>query len=493
MSMSQLRLSEVAPGIYFRREDMSRGQCNGGYIICDDYVIAVEAPSAEASTEMYEEIKALTDKPVRFLIITHGHWDHDGGADAFTEKGVTVICSESLRRQYIEKKKAGSFIGVSDRMILNDNGRTIELFTNGTAHSNTDLFAFLPIEGVLFTGDSVVNEHRPWMGTCDIWNWIDTLGVLDSLKVKTVCVGHGPVAEHEVLGKLASYFINLRDEVGYQIAQGRTTETTVQELQKDDMASRKEWLVEDKDFSEHVKIVYNQLTAELPELRPGLMPHALVLIGDYYHPPAYIPPSLDLVFKRIGMPARYIYDVTKLNASSLEGIRLLVILRDGMNWPKPGGERIFWMTEEQENAIDEFVRSGGGFLALHNATALKCLDEKRTIYRDVLGSSYNGHGPGDEKFRVKIVNNGHPITRGVNDYDAVDERHTPIIHADDVTILTEAVSGDKTSVNGYVRMYGKGRVCYLANGHNLAMLQNPEMQKLMTNATLWCCMYNMYK
>ncbi len=476
-------LTEVAPGVYFRMGNMDRGQCNGGYIVCDDYVIAIDAPNPEASTEMFDVVKKLSDKPLRFLIITHGHWDHDEGIDVFIDNDVTVLCSETLQERYFDDNKSGSYLGVADRLTITNDDRTIELFTTGTVHSTTDLFTFLPEEGVIFTGDSVVNAHCPWMGESDIQNWIDTLEALAKLQIKTVCVGHGQLAGHEVLGKLAGYFTALRDEVGYQISQGRTLETTLEQVE---VPSREEWLVDETAFSDHVKAVYTQLTAELPELQPGLTPHALVLIGDYYHPPAYIPPSLKPVFQKIGMPARFIYDVTKLNARNLEGISLLVILRDGINWPEPGGERVFWMTEEQEKAIAEFVKSGGGFLALHNVTALKP-DEKPSIYRDVLGSSYNGHGPADEKFDVRVVKSDHPVTSGVKDYVAVDERHTPIIHTDDMTILLEAVNGDQVSVNGYVRTYGKGRICHLANGHNLEVLTNPEMQKLMTNAALWCC------
>jgi len=480
---SQSSLSEVAPGVYFRLGDMSRGQCNGGYIICNNYIIAIEAPNPEASGEMFDEVKKLSDKPVRFLIITHGHWDHDEGIDVFTEKGVTVLCNEKLRRRYIENNMRGDYIGIPDRLALSDNGRTIELFTSGTVHSSTDVFTFLTEEGVIFTGDSVVNKHSPWMGECDIQNWIDTLATLDKLEIKTVCVGHGPIAGREVFGKLASYLTDLRDEVGYQISQGRTLETT---LRRVNVPGREEWLVDENVFSDHIKSIYTQLTAELPELHPGLTPRALVLIGDHYHPPAYIPPSLQPVFQKIGMPARFIYDVTQLNARNLKGMRLLVILRDGMNWPESDDDRVFWMTAEQEKAIAEFVGNGGGFLSLHNSTALKG-DDKPSPYLDVLGSTYNGHGPGDEEFDVRVVNPDHPVTRGVKDYFAIDERHTPIIHADDITLLLEAVSGDETSVNGYVRNYGKGRVCHLASGHNLEVLTNPEMQKLMTNAALWCC------
>ncbi len=484
-SESLSNLTEVASGVYFRLGDVGRGQANGGFIICDDYVIAIEAPNLEATEEMFREAKKLTDKPIRFIVITHGHWDHELGVDGFTEKGVNIICHESLRTKYADEDKPGSFIGVKDRLVLNNNNRTIEFFTSGTVHSKTDLFTFLPDEGVIFTGDSVVSMPGTlWMGECNIWNWIYTLKNIQNMGVQIVCTGHGPVSSPEVLKELENHLIKLRDEIGYQISMGRSFETT---LDKIDVPSQKQWTSDDKAFSDQVRSVYNQLTADPITPESSLSPCALALIGDHYHPPFYIPPSLDPIFQKIGMPIRYIYDVTKLNADSLKGIRLLVILRDGMIWPNSDSDMEFWLTEEQEKAIADFVAKGGGFLALHNCTALKNLDGKPSIYRDVLGSSYNGHGPGDEKFEVKVINKDHPITAGVNDYVAVDERHTPVIHTDDIVLLLEAVNGDQKSVNGYVRNYGEGRICYLANGHNLEVLTNPEMQKLINNAVQWCC------
>ena len=133
-------LKAVAPGVYFRLGDMERGQCNGGYIVCDDYVIAIDAPTPEASAEMFDEVKKLSDKPLRFLIITHSHPDHDGGIDAFAEKGVTVVCNDKVREQYAEDKRPGSYVGVTDWLTLSNNGGIIEFFTCGTVHSSTDMF-----------------------------------------------------------------------------------------------------------------------------------------------------------------------------------------------------------------------------------------------------------------------------------------------------------------------------------------------------------------
>lgn len=477
-------ITEVASGVYFRFGDIGRGQANGGYIVCDDYVVAIEAPNLEATAEMFDEVKKITDKPIKYIVITHGHWDHDLGVDGFTEKGVTVICHEGLRKRYIEQGKKGSFVGVPDKMALTDNGRTIEFFTSGVNHSITDIYTYLPEEGIIYTGDSVVSMPATlWMGECDIWNWIRTLDKFGKMNLKYVCTGHGPVGGSEILAKLSKHLTCLRDEIGYQVSQGRSFEKTLETI---NVPTKPEFTPDDAQFKDQVKSVYDQLTSDPLPIKNSITPHAFILIGDHHHPPFYIPPSLEPVFEKLGMPIYFTYDVTKLNAENLKGVRLLVILRDGMLWPENDKEMVFWMTEEQEKAVADFVANGGGFLSLHNSTALKCLDEKQTTYRDVLGSSYNGHGPGDEKFDVKVVNENHPVTAGVKDYVAVDERHTPIIHVDDITLLTEAVNGDQKSVNGYTRFYGKGRICHLANGHNLEVMTNPEMQKLMYNGALWC-------
>ena len=491
-SVGVAEVKEIAPRVYFREGDAERGQANGGYIICDDFVIAIEAPDPGAAAEMLKDIRTHTDRPVRYLIITHDHPDHTGGVGSFIDEGSTVIAHEALRRKYADSGRPGSFIGVNDKLVLTAGATTIEVFTNGRAHTPTDLFVYLPQSGVLFTGDVVVNMSAAWLNESDIDNWIDTLKLLDGLGASWVCPGHGAAFEPQSaadeaadgIGRLRTYLVSLRDEVAFQVVQGRSLEVTAGNVK---VEGSEKYCADDKAFADHVRAAYRQVTAPLPKPPPGLTPRALVLIGDHYHPPAYIRPPLEAAFKKIGMPAQFVYDVRKLTASNLEGFRLLVILRDGMVWPKNDRDPAWWLTPEQAKAIDEFVANGGGYLALHNATALQRLGPDHTAYQDILGSSYNGHGAGDEKFTVRVVNNDHPVTRGVKDFPAVDERHRPTMHADNAVMLLESISGDKKAVNGYVRTHGRGRVCHLANGHNRAVLEHEEMQKLITNAALWCC------
>jgi len=292
----------------------------------------------------------------------------------------------------------------------------------------------------------------------------------------------------------------LRDQVAAQVCQGRSFETTLAQLltpHREDygrdylvgVPGREAFARDDGQFADHVRAAFQKLTTPPPRPPDDDRPHALVLIGDHYHPPDYSRPPMAAALKLAGVPAAFLYDATKLTAASLKGRRLLVIFRDGIHWPDPAAMKMhWWLTDRQEQAITAFVRRGGGLLALHGATALRPWEGEPTPeFNRLLGARYDGHGAADEKFTVRAIRKDHPVTRGVTGFAAIDERHRPTRLASDATVLLEAVAGRARSVNAFVRMEGKGRVCYLANGHNRQVLSLPQVQRLIANAARWCC------
>jgi len=244
---------------------------------------------------------------------------------------------------------------------------------------------------------------------------------------------------------------------------------------------------------------------------------AFALIGDRYHNSDYIRTGLHrTIVKELGVPIDFCDETRLLSSGTLEGYRLLIILRDGMIWPDgypdetsnaawvaTGRPKLvsdpavppaaakpqFWMKPEQGKAVRQFVEAGGAALFLHNVTHVGLTDPD---FRHVLGAAYAGHPP-IRTFRVKVKNPHHPIARGVRDFLVTDEQHYMDYDKDRKDIFLETVNEEgltygsfgAAAPGGWAYDYGKGRVCYLSPGHLLTVLWNPEYVKLQQNAVRW--------
>jgi type 1 glutamine amidotransferase len=190
------------------------------------------------------------------------------------------------------------------------------------------------------------------------------------------------------------------------------------------------------------------------------------------------------VFEATGVEPRFTVDVRALSAENLARVRLLVILRDGLERPGKGERPDYvWMTPEQGRAVARFVEGGGGLLSLHNSLALYPPDGP---YLQMMGGRYTGHGP-LERFRVEVADPDHPVARGVEGFSVADEQHAPEYDRGKVRLLLRSRSDEgKVAAAGWAAEPGRGRLCYLANGHTREALLHPTYQRLLRNAVRWC-------
>ena len=260
----------------------------------------------------------------------------------------------------------------------------------------------------------------------------------------------------------------------------------------------------------------------LTALTAGALPAApksaaFGLIGDRYHNSDYIRVGLNrTIAKELGVSIDFCDETAMLTAETLNGYKLLIVLRDGMIWPdgypdentnaawvatgrpklisepavpRTEAKSAFWMKPAQGKAVRDFVERGGSALFLHNTTHVGLSDPD---FRHVLGAAYAGHPP-IRTFRVKVKNPNHPIAKGVHDFVVTDEQHYMEYDKDPKHIFLETVNEEgltyrnlgATAPGGWAYDYGKGRVCYMSPGHLLNVLWNPEYIKLQHNAVRW--------
>jgi len=470
-----------------------------GWVAFDDHVTLIGAPPAELKEQCFLEIKARTALPVRDALLTHFQKGEAAAVRSLLKSGVNVFGSRDAVQAVLgalendpaeERELLRKHLQELPRQReLGDARRRLEILDLGRSAGPGSAAMFVRDAGVLFAGAACVNGPRAELPGSDTRLWIESLEELEKLPIRTVVPGFGSVGGRELLSRQRRFLLELRRQVSYLVSQGRTLDSFRAEIRL-----APEWLVwmpYDTPTPEDIGHVYGELTVPVaPFGRSATIsgsnpaPRALALIGDRYHDPAHLEAGLKEALGGAGISLTFAVDVRALSRENLKGMQLLVMLRDGIIWPDgPEKPYVVWMAPEQERAIVDFVEAGGGLLALHNSTGLY---PEGGPYLKLLGGTYQGHGP-LERFQVKVLDSGHPVTQGVSDYEVADEQHTPVPDRAKVHLLLESRSDEGvTAAAGWVHEAGKGRVCYLANGHTREAMLHPMYQKLMRNGAQWC-------
>lgn len=220
----------------------------------------------------------------------------------------------------------------------------------------------------------------------------------------------------------------------------------------------------------------------------------LLLCGDYWHPPE-VPVNGVKPLEEKGFSFDIITDAGDIGPETLKGYPAVLLAKSG---EISKTDRDSWKTEAVQQAFADYVESGGGLLAVHNATVAG----KNTGTLDrLLGSRFAYH-PADCPVTVQPIK-PHPVTEGAGMFIETDEHYRLEILADDADVFMASYSpaqGEESKYEenpyhnspawlgaaGYTRTHGKGRVCVLTPGHLLPVWHNAEFQKVLANALRWC-------
>src|SRR2546426_4938637 len=137
-----------------------------------DYIVVIEGPQSEerASAIITEAKRVIPNKPIKYVINTHHHFDHSGGLRTFVAEGATIVTHESNKPYYerifsaphtlnpdklSQAKKKPTFETMTDKKVLTDGNHVIELHRlQGNFHNDGLIVAYLPKEKILVEADS---------------------------------------------------------------------------------------------------------------------------------------------------------------------------------------------------------------------------------------------------------------------------------------------------------------------------------------------------
>ncbi len=238
-------LEEVSPRVYsYVQPDGTWFINNCGFVVGDDAVVAIDTTSTEARTRaLLETIRSVSPQPVRTVINTHHHGDHTHGNYLFEEASIVAhrrcrdvmvsaggIADYSAAFPAVEwgnlqfRPPDQSFTGTMD---IEVGDLTLELREFGeVAHTDGDIYVWIPERRVLFAGDLVFHGGTPFALFGSIEGTLRAIDVLEALEPAVMVPGHGPACRGDAIAAAfddqRAYLSFVQAEAAAGIAAGRS-------------------------------------------------------------------------------------------------------------------------------------------------------------------------------------------------------------------------------------------------------------------------------
>lgn len=248
----------------------TEGDPNSGVIVGDDAVMVVDARATPVlARELIERIRTVTDKPIRYVVLTHYHAvrvlgasaygaDHviasRGTYDLIRERGDADFKSEAQRFPRLFRS-VETVPGLTWPNLVFDEGITlflgkleVEIRHLGRGHTKGDTIVWLPEERVLYSGDLVEYGATPYAGDAYFRAWPDTLSRLAALKPRKLVPGRGDAlldaeTSSAAIASTREFIDSMRSHVEAAVAAGRPLKAAFDSVHAQMSPRYKDWVI----------------------------------------------------------------------------------------------------------------------------------------------------------------------------------------------------------------------------------------------------------
>jgi glyoxylase-like metal-dependent hydrolase (beta-lactamase superfamily II) len=279
------RFSEVTPSIYLAIPVLPAwgANSNAAVFILDDGVLIVDSHSRPSTARaLVNDLRRITDKPVRYVVNSHFHYDHAQGNHAYAwawPSGAELISSEATRlnlerigvarmkadmvmlpdsavawrrrageatdsasraallsaaddaARYVAELRSMELVlptmTFEDGLTIRRGGQTVHILFLGRGHTSGDVVVYLPDERVVATGD-LLHVWTPFLWDAYPYEWVRTLEALEKLEFDRILPGHGDVITGKAQIRLwRDYLSDLLREVEREVGLGHSKAQTV--------------------------------------------------------------------------------------------------------------------------------------------------------------------------------------------------------------------------------------------------------------------------
>jgi glyoxylase-like metal-dependent hydrolase (beta-lactamase superfamily II) len=241
----------------------------GTVLVTDEGIVVVDTIEPKSAQWLKTELASRFDKPVKYVIFSHSHYDHIGGSKLFKDDGAIIIAQEHAEEEILEEERLQQWmskrdialpeISFGDKFTIKIADKTVNLISLGSGHTES-LIAIQFVEDRVIHLVDIASIKQVGFMTLGrpIKKYIRQLQMAMTLDFDVVVPGHAALGDRQDVQNYIDYLSELVSQVERAIEDGKSLEETQQSLlvSMQDFSYLNRW---DEWFQYNVAGVYVQI------------------------------------------------------------------------------------------------------------------------------------------------------------------------------------------------------------------------------------------
>ena len=213
----------------------------GTVLVTDEGIVVVDTVEPTSAQWLKTELARRFDKPVKYVVFSHSHYDHIGGSNLFKDDGAIIIAQEHAEEEILEEERLQQWmskrdialpeISFGDKFIIKIGGKTVNLISLGPGHTESLIVIQFVEDRVIHLVDIASIKQVGFMTLGrPIKKYIQQLQQAMTLDFDVVVPGHAALGDKQDVQNYIDYLTAMVRQVESAIEDGKSLEETQQSL-----------------------------------------------------------------------------------------------------------------------------------------------------------------------------------------------------------------------------------------------------------------------
>lgn len=266
-SFGQAAPKQIGKDLYAYISD-NDASANSTFLVGDKGILVVDTGlNSTEATKLLNAIRQISDLPVKYIVNTHYHPDHQGGNQT-VGPDATIISTAFTRDRTLAIAKSPNMqafhflpanVTFQDEITVYLGSYPVEILFLGKAHTSGDALVYFPDQHSIAMGDVFMNRSCPAMDDGSAENWIHVLDQVLQMPTEHAVPGHFELGTRSDLQRFRDYLNDLYQQVAAMKQKGETIDQVRQNIRMEKYSDFRQYPKYEATFADNAATIYKQL------------------------------------------------------------------------------------------------------------------------------------------------------------------------------------------------------------------------------------------